>query len=360
MLRPVRTTGLHASAWLWLCRLCTPCHGAGRKPTREAVSFDCNLTFSEPVGGMVWGIAADETHRLLIAPSLDYMVYAWNMTGAEPARWERHMLDEHKDEVWRVAVHSEPEVGNTPAEPRFLTGSLDGTVRVWSKTGDGFRGHLLYNTSHMVTALASSAWIAHGDKSGLIGLWWRPDNWYRALQADSVMIQALAFMRQNLLIAASDDGWVRIWNVTVGEVQLAWRANNGSVVSLAVDQSLATSGYDRIGIREPWSLQLWDPGTSRLLSATRKFGVVTHVANFGPDHLVFGGPDHLVYIVLLPNWEVVQTLKGPEDAVHALHTFDGFIASGSADRMVRLWRCYRTACDSDDFTGFWQRRKMEE
>ena len=26
--------------------------GAGRKPTREAVSFDCNLTFSEPVGGM--------------------------------------------------------------------------------------------------------------------------------------------------------------------------------------------------------------------------------------------------------------------------------------------------------------------
>ncbi|CAE7938455.1 wdr5, partial [Symbiodinium necroappetens] len=171
---------------------------------------------------------------------------------------------------------------------------------------------------------------------------------------------ALAFMRQNLLIAASDDGWVRIWNVTVGEVQLAWRANNGSVVSLAVDQSLATSGYDRIGIREPWSLQLWDPGTSRLLSATRKFGVVTHVANFGPDHLVFGGPDHLVYIVLLPNWEVVQTLKGPEDAVHALHTFDGFIASGSADRIVRLWRCYRTACDSDDFTGFWQRRKMEE
>ncbi|CAE7860132.1 ODA11 [Symbiodinium microadriaticum] len=292
----------------------------------------------------VWGIAADERHRLLIAPSLDSMVYAWNMTGAEPARWERHMLDEHKDEVWRVAVHSEPEVGDTPAQPRFLTGSLDGTVRVWSKTGDGFRGHLLYNTSHMVTALASSAWIAHGDKSGLIGLWWRPDNWYRALQADSVMIQALAFMRQNLLIAASDDGWVRIWNVTVGEVQLAWRANNGSVVSLAVDQSLATSGYDRIGIREPWSLQLWDPGTSRLLSASRKFGVVTHVANFGPDHLVFGGPDHLVYIVLLPNWEVVQTLKGPEDAVHALHTFDGFIASGSADRMVRLWRCYRTAC----------------
>ncbi|OLP90719.1 Dynein alpha chain, flagellar outer arm [Symbiodinium microadriaticum] len=344
MPRPVRTIGLHASAWLWLCRLCTPCHGAGRKPTREAVSFDCNLTFSEPVGGMVWGIAADERHRLLIAPSLDSMVYAWNMTGAEPARWERHMLDEHKDEVWRVAVHSEPEVGDTPAQPRFLTGSLDGTVRVWSKTGDGFRGHLLYNTSHMVTALASSAWIAHGDKSGLIGLWWRPDNWYRALQADSVMIQALAFMRQNLLIAASDDGWVRIWNVTVGEVQLAWRANNGSVVSLAVDQSLATSGYDRIGIREPWSLQLWDPGTSRLLSASRKFGVVTHVANFGPDHLVFGGPDHLVYIVLLPNWEVVQTLKGPEDAVHALHTFDGFIASGSADRMVRLWRCYRTAC----------------
>ncbi|CAE7627494.1 ODA11 [Symbiodinium sp. CCMP2456] len=304
--------------------------GAGRKPTREAVSFDCNLTFSEPVGGMVWGIAADERHRLLIAPSLDYMVYVWNMTAAEPARWERHMLDEHTDEVWRVAVHSEPEVGDKPAQPHFLTGSLDGTVKVWSKTGDGFRGHLLYNTSHMVTALASSAWIAHGDKSGLIGVWWRPGNWYRALQADSVMIQALAFMRQNLLIAASDDGWVRIWNVTMGEVQLAWRANNGSVVSLAVDQSLATSGYDRIGIREPWSLQLWDPGTSRLLSATRKFGVVTHVASFGPDHLVFGGPDHLVYIVLLPHWEVVQTLKGPEDAVHALHTFDGFIASGSA------------------------------
>eukprot|EP00439_Symbiodinium_sp_Y106_P014482 s5397_g2.t1 len=354
--RRSRIIGLHVSAWLWLC---IRCDGAGQKPAREAVSFDCNLTFSEPVGGMVWGIAVDEMHRLLVAPSLDYMVYVWNMTWAEPARWERHMLDGHKDEVWRVAVLSEPEVGDSdkPAKPRFLTGSLDGTVKVWSKTGEGFRGQLLYNTSHMVTALASSAWIAHGDKSGLIGVWWQPGRWYRALQADSIMIQALAFMPQNLLIAASDDGWVRIWNVTVGEVQLAWRANNGSVVSLAVDQSLATSGYDRIGIREPWSLQLWDPGTSRLVSATCKFGVVTHVANFGRDHLVFGGPDYLLYIVLLPTWEVVQTLKGPEDAVHALHTFDGFIVSGSADRMVRLWRCYRTACDSDDFTGFWQCEK---
>ena len=42
----------------------------------------------------------------------------------------------------------------------------------------------------MVTALASSAWIAHGDKSGLIGVWWQPGRWYRALQADSIMIQA--------------------------------------------------------------------------------------------------------------------------------------------------------------------------
>ena len=64
-----RIIGLHVSAWLWLCIrcgrgpcvcfllwserfLCTASDGAGQKPAREAVSFDCNLTFSEPVGGM--------------------------------------------------------------------------------------------------------------------------------------------------------------------------------------------------------------------------------------------------------------------------------------------------------------------
>ncbi|CAE7303428.1 ODA11 [Symbiodinium natans] len=354
MVRNRRTLRSYVASALWLR---SDGGGAGKpSASPDAFSYHCDMVFSEPVGGMVWGIAADPRHKLLIAPALDHMVYAWNMTG-EPALWERHMLHEHKDEVWRVAVHAEQPERDGSSKPRFLTGSLDGSVRVWSRTDTGFRSEILYNSSYMVTALAASVWIAHGDKSGLIGIWWRSDTWYRALQADDVMIQALGFTSQNLLIAASDDGWVRVWNVTAGQVDRAWRANNGSVVSVvSLGDQLATSGYDRIGIREPWSLKLWDLETSQLLSATGKFGVVTHVVSFGQDQIVLGGPGHVVFIVLLPAWEVVHTLKGAEEAVQALHTFDGFIASGSADRIVRLWRCKRTACDfSDDFTGLWQR-----
>ncbi|CAE7191991.1 pkwA, partial [Symbiodinium pilosum] len=243
----------------------------------KAFSYDCELIFSEPVGGMVWGVAADERHNLLIAPALDHMVYVWNMTRAEPSNWERHMLHEHQDEVWRAAVQSAYQDEEAPRQPVFLTASLDGTVRIWSRFRAGFQSRVLYNSSYMVTALAASSWIAHGDKSGLIGLWKGPDTWYRGLQADDVMIQALAFASRNLLVAASDDGWLRVWNVTAGEVQLAWRANNGSVVSLATtEQFLTTSGYDRLGIREPWSLQLWDLHSGQFISATGKFGVVTH------------------------------------------------------------------------------------
>ena len=40
-----------------------------------------------------------------------------------------------------------------------------------------------------------------------------------------------------------------VWRPGVLQVQLAWRANNGSVVTLATEeQLLATSGYDRLYI----------------------------------------------------------------------------------------------------------------
>ena len=118
----------------------------------------------------------------------------------------------------------------------------------------------------------------------------------------------LGLHAQNLLIAASDDGWVRIWNVTVGEAwfirEAAAQAHlnlgcigrnrrcslHGAPTTVALSAWLWINPWPRvvmteaclyigdskkkgspfqgklyvkdqgIGIREPWSLQLWDPG----------------------------------------------------------------------------------------------------
>merc|ERR1712048_1346439 len=122
---------------------------------------------------------------------------------------------------------------------------------------------------------------------------------------------ALSFASGNRLISASDDGIIRVWDTLTGKLDASWRANNGSVVSLAVsfDDILVTSGYDRLGIQEPWSLQQWDLRSKHRVSMSTKFGVVTALA-FAPltGHLFLGGPMSRLYAVQLPLWTVIEAL----------------------------------------------------
>eukprot|EP00927_Polykrikos_kofoidii_P048645 TRINITY_DN42894_c0_g1_i1.p1 TRINITY_DN42894_c0_g1~~TRINITY_DN42894_c0_g1_i1.p1 ORF type:complete len:349 (-),score=41.46 TRINITY_DN42894_c0_g1_i1:172-1218(-) len=304
--------------------------------------IDCHVTFSAAVGGMVWGLTADEDAGLLIAASLDHSVYVWNTSTTK----EMYQLEGHHDEVWRVGVLE----GSSPAQ--IVTASLDGTVRLWTVRAGDIDNRTLFNTGFMITALATSiAYVLHGDKGGQIGVWRRSHqelSWVGQLQADKKMLQAIALLPSGLAVTASDDGMLRLWDLDLQEHLRSWHASSGSIVSMAVahDGTLVTSGYDRIGIREPWELRQWDVVTGMRLSASSRFGVVTSLALHASGLLLVGGPDGAIFALELPGWNVVEALPGHEDAVHALHALgDGSIWSAGVDLNVKLWTCEMLQCD---------------
>ncbi|CAK0850509.1 unnamed protein product [Prorocentrum cordatum] len=331
-------TAVAASCLLW--------GSLGAETVLPAV--ECELHFSALAGGMVWGVAADEAAGLLYAAALDGFAYAWNTSGAV----QMHQLDGHNDEVWRISALSD---GGGP--PRVATASLDGTVRIWTLSTSSTSDWTLFEGDYMVTALTTwGRLLAHGDKGGAI-VWYRilEDRISMAgeLKADTAMIQSLAFTEDGGLVAASDDGTMRVWDLGRQALVRMWRANNGSVVSLAVgpDGALVTSGYNVVGIREPWQLQLWDltaGASQRSTSSTAKFGVVTALA-FSPSSglLYVGASDSNIYAASCPAWDVLETLRGHSDAVHALRFgTGGRLLSGSASHEVRLWKGRETNCSA--------------
>mmetsp|Transcript_30400 Transcript_30400/g.61170 ORF Transcript_30400/g.61170 Transcript_30400/m.61170 type:complete len:307 (-) Transcript_30400:142-1062(-) len=287
---------------------------------------------------MVWGVTAEKHSQLLIAPSLDHSVYVWNAS----AKYARRRLDGHADEVWRVSTLQNRRV------PMFVTASLDGTVRVWSLPAGGEASNeTIFAGRAMVTALASDdREFAHGDKAGHIRLWeYTPTSIARkgSWELGDVMVQALAFAPDRSLLAATDDGMMHMfYRATLGSLH-SWRANNGSVIAIAMrdDGTLVTSGYNRIGIREPWDLQLWQLGSRELASSSSAFGTVTALAfDRASDRLLLAGLEGRIFVLELPGWRVVDALIGHASAVHALHVLDdGRILSGGADHSVLLWKC---------------------
>lgn len=75
----------------------------------------------------VFAIAAHPTHPLAVSGGEDDMGYLWDLTTGEKIK----ALGGHSDSVNCVGFNSE---GNFVA-----TGGMDGKVRVWKRTGEGWR-----------------------------------------------------------------------------------------------------------------------------------------------------------------------------------------------------------------------------
>merc|ERR1712086_1025924 len=156
-------------------------------------------------------------------------------------------------------------------------------------------------TTYMITALDSNNdFVAHGDKGGQIGVWQVHSAFLKSglLSADKTMVQALAFVSGGLLLAASDDGIVRLWQVTEEQILKTWKAHNGSVVSISAcpKGTFITSGYDRLANGEPWSLQEWHINDTSRISSTTQFGTVTATTLLPWDlHAAFGGAENSIY-----------------------------------------------------------------
>ena len=216
---------------------------------------------SASITGRVAGLSASITGRLIFT----------------------RLLQGHTDSVWSAAFTNDSN--------SILSGSLDGTVRLWNvATGAVFRG--FHGHSEGVTGVAISGDGVHaltGSLDGALTLWdMRIAATLKTLQAHQGKIFAVAFAPDgHHAVSAGEDRTARVWSL-IGEEVRRFENHTGWVTCLAVssDQYYAVSGS------EDRTLRVWHSVSGReLLCIEGHTGAVRSVAVSPDGTRILSGSD---------------------------------------------------------------------
>jgi platelet-activating factor acetylhydrolase IB subunit alpha len=246
----------------------------------------------------------------------------------DPAAWlprspARHTLESHRDAVQCVAFH--------PVFSSLASGSEDYSIKIWDwelgeleRTVKGHTRAVLdvdFGGPRGGTLLASCS-------SDLTIKLWDPSDEYkniRTLPGHDHSVSAVRFVPSgaaaspssgNLLVSASRDKTLRIWDVSTGYCVKTIRGHNEWVrdVSPSFDgRWLVSAGVDQ-------TARLWDAGSGELKATL-----------LGHDHTieccVFAPPASYVHLAALAGVK-----KPPVSSSSA-----EYIATGSRDKSIKIW-----------------------
>ncbi len=221
----------------------------------------------------------------------------------------------------------------------IVSGSLDGTVRIWdAATGKELRK--LRGGPERVYSVAVShdgQRIAAGLGDGAIRIWHLESGVEEAtLQGHTDATLALAFDREDKrLVSGSYDGTMRLWDMTKKREMAA--VSDRPVYSL----SLNPDGTQVALSTTDGTAKVWDMATAKELIVLRGHsGRVASVA-YSPDgkRIVSCGIDMAVIVWDGSSGTDLLTLRGHKGYVYrAVFSPDGtLIASCGADRSIRIW-----------------------
>ncbi|MHC5055565.1 MAG: FtsX-like permease family protein [Planctomycetota bacterium] len=245
----------------------------------------------------------------------------------------------------------------SPDGKRFVSGCGDNTVRVWDVAA-GAEVLALTRHSASVTTVAFSPdgrSVASGDSDGTVKLWYAHNGELHQLPADSLdaapeppvplrftghsaPVTSTAFDPQGLRLAsASEDGAVKVWDVSTGAMLLGLAGDGGRVSSIAfgLEGKLLASAGDN------GKVHLWDAATGdEVRTLVGHQAPISSIA-FRPrsSELASGSHDGTIKVWNVDTGKEVSTLEGQKGVVATLaYDPDGDrLAAAGEDGIVRLW-----------------------
>lgn len=225
----------------------------------------------------------------------------------------------------------------------LLSGSRDGTARVWS-TADwrssplvgkgGERGVVAFTPNGRDAFTAFDDAVNH----------WSARDWSltRKLSGHSGAVSALHVSGDGNLLASSGlDGTVRLWQVATGTEVRTIRTGSKRVFAV----QLSTDGQTLVSAGEPAGIEVWDANKGTLRRAlTGHLGSVNALRlSKDGNTLISASDDRTVKVWFLPRGQVMRTLEGHTNEVWALAlASDGAtLASGGRDGRIRIWDLFR-------------------
>jgi len=243
-------------------------------------------------------------------------------------------LSGHAKRVSSVKFH--------PTKDVLITGSADNTVKIWSKSGDGYKpfhsinqhtseivGLSLHATNdYLVSASKDRSWAFHNIETGKSLL--------QVTEPDESPLTSVMIHPDGLILATgTEDHLIRVWDLKSQKNVATFRGHKGAITDLKFSENgyyLATSAQDDL-------LKLWDlrgpknintlQMDSNVLSLDFDYSGKYLVAATGKEVRIFTSkpPDHLT--TLSDHTADVTCVKWGNDAK--------FIVSTSMDRTLKFW-----------------------
>lgn len=270
-------------------------------------------------------LAAAPSQRHFASVGDDHLVHLWQL---EPPQIIAHLAG-HRDWIRSVIFLD---------NQRLITGSNDGTLRLWDRSQSTTRGTVLRRSASPWTVLAQSrsagTWAA-GSFSGHV-------EWFDAattrrlghIDLETNDLRCAAFSPEGRqLVVSGRDGKLYVIDVTTGKLvhtrptghrrrRALVHIGNGRVISGGDDGIVCVSSA--LGNEACHDVQ---PARARIDCMVR----------WDDEYVAVGGSDNRIRLVHAENGRVAVELKGHTGTVAALCRIDSMLLSSGFDTTIRLW-----------------------
>ncbi|MDH3697112.1 MAG: TIR domain-containing protein [Flavobacteriaceae bacterium] len=224
----------------------------------------------------------------------------------------------------------------SPDRQHVLTGSLDGSIRLWDLKGNRiqeFIGHDSFISS--MTFDPDGKYILTGSWDKTARLWDLQGNTVQEFIGHNLAIFSVAIdPGGTYVLTGSMDSTARLWDLQGNTVQI-FEGHDAPVTSMAFDPAgryVLTGSGDK-------TARLWDLQGNTLQEFKGHDGGVTYVA-FGPDgkYVLTGSEDKTARLWNLDE-NTFQEFRGHDEGISSM-TFDQsgkYVLTGSDDKTARLW-----------------------
>jgi platelet-activating factor acetylhydrolase IB subunit alpha len=292
-----------------------------------------------------------ESRNAALQSELDNMTSASSKRNQDPTSWlprspPRYSLESHQAIVNSIAFH--------PTFTSLASGSDDTTIKIWDWELGELERTLKGHTKAVLDVdyggpKGGATLLASCSSDSTIKLW-DPANEYkniRTLTGHDHSVSAARFIPTttasnstagNLLVSASGDKTLRLWDVTAGYCLRTLQGHTGWVR----DVCPSPDGWFLLSAGSDQTARLWD------LTETNPDNIVKTVMT-GHDNGIrccaFAPPAAYPYLAVLAG------MKKPP----AVSSVAEFMATGSRDKTIKLWdgqgRCFKTLVGHDNWVS---------